>query len=127
MALSSLAANVEKLFGISCPVIYEEEIQIPDPEAATHLYRIVQEALNNAIKHGKADTVTIALRRREDTVVLTVSDNGCGIRNAVHQGKGMGLNIMEYRASMIGASLEIADGETGGTRVTCSFPNRRGD
>jgi len=127
MALSSLAANMEKLFSISCPVIYEEEIQIPDPEAATHLYRIVQEALNNAIKHGKVDTVTIALRRREGTVVLTVADNGCGIRNAVHQGKGMGLNIMEYRASMIGASLEIADDETGGTRVTCSFPNRRGN
>ncbi|SEM01130.1 Histidine kinase [Syntrophus gentianae] len=127
MALCSLAGNVEKLFGISCPVRYEDNIRIFDPAVATHLYRIVQEALNNAIKHGKADTVTVALRQREDVIVLSISDNGCGIRKAVNQGKGMGLNIMEYRASMIGASLEIADGETGGTRVTCSFTNRSGD
>jgi len=127
MALSSLADNVEKLFGISCPVIYEEDIGIFDPAVATHLYRIVQEALNNAIKHGKADTVTVALRQQEDTVILTVSDNGCGICNAVASGKGMGLNIMGYRASMIGASLDIADGETGGTKVTCTLPKRNGD
>jgi len=127
MALASLAANVEKLFGISCPVHYEEKLRIADPAVATHLYRIVQEALNNAIKHGRADTVTVAIRQQDDAVVLTVSDNGCGIRKAVNQGKGMGLNIMEYRASMIGATLKIAAGETGGTQVTCSFPNRHGE
>jgi len=127
MGLCSLAGNMEKLFGIRCTVSYGDEIRIPDQAAATHLYRIVQEALNNAIKHGKADTVTISLRQSDDSVVLSVADNGCGIRPAAGQGKGMGLNIMQYRASMIGASLEIADDETGGTRVTCSFPNRRGN
>lgn len=124
MALSSLAANMEKLFGITCTFSCAEEILINDQAVAMHMYRIVQEALNNAIKHGKADRVTIALRKQEDVVILTVQDNGCGIRNAVSHGKGMGLNIMQYRASMIGATLSVTDGEAGGTTVTCSFPNR---
>jgi signal transduction histidine kinase len=124
IALSSLATNVEKLFGISCNVDYSEDIVVQDQATATHLYRIVQEALNNAIKHGKADTVTVSLLQQDDAAVLTIQDNGCGISNAVNQGKGMGLNIMQYRASMIGASLDIADGEAGGTVVRCSFQNR---
>lgn len=126
MALCSLAANVEKLFSIRCTVSYGDEIRIPDQAAATHLYRIVQEALNNAIKHGRADTVTISLRQSDDSVVLSVADNGCGIRPAAGQGKGMGLNIMQYRASMIGASLNISAGPAGGTIVSCSFSNRTG-
>lgn len=80
--------------------------------------------MNNAIKHGKADSVAIALRQREDVVILTVQDNGCGISNAVTQGRGMGLHIMQYRASMIGATLNITKDETGGTLVSCSFQNR---
>jgi len=124
MALSQLTANVEKLFGISCHFDYMETILINDNAVATHIYRIVQEALNNAIKHGRADTVTITLLKHDDTLVLTVQDNGCGISKAVNQGKGMGLNIMQYRASMIGASLDIRTGTAGGTVLTCSFQNR---
>ena len=70
MPLSSLAANMEKLFGISCTFSYADPILISDQAVATHIYRIVQEALNNAIKHGKADSVAIALRQREDAVIL---------------------------------------------------------
>ena len=99
-------------------------ILIHDNAMATHLYRIVQEALNNAIKHGKADTVTIMLRQERNTCILTVQDNGLGIGNMVSQGKGIGLNIMQYRASMIGASLDVRDAERGGTILTCSFQNR---
>jgi len=58
-----------------------------------------------------------------DCCVLTVEDNGLGIGNTVHSGKGMGLNIMKYRASMIGASLEIKSGEQRGTVITCTFTN----
>jgi len=124
MALSQLAANVEKLFGISCHFDYAEKILITDNAVATHIYRIVQEALNNAIKHGKAGTVAITLRKQDDALVLTVQDDGCGISNAVNQGKGMGLNIMQYRASMIGASLDIRNGADRGTVLTCSIQNR---
>jgi signal transduction histidine kinase len=124
LALSELAANVEKLFSIVCRFEYTNMILIHDNAMATHLYRIVQEALNNAIKHGKADTVTIALRQEGTMCILTVQDNGLGIGNMANQGKGIGLNIMHYRASMIGASLDVKNADFGGTILTCSFQNR---
>ena len=125
-ALSELANNVGKLFGITCRFEYTNLILIHDNTLATHLYRIVQEALNNAIKHGKADTVTIMLRQESTTCILTVQDNGLGIGNTTNQRTGIGLNIMQYRASMIGASLDIKNAELGGTILTCSFQNKNG-
>ncbi len=124
-ALSELAANVTRLFGITCRLEYTTMILIDDNSMATHLYRIVQEALNNAIKHGKADTVTIMLRQDGHTCVMTVQDNGTGIGNPAQPGHGLGLNIMQYRASMIGAVLDIRNAELGGTILTCSFSNSR--
>lgn len=124
MALAELASNVEKLFGITCCLEYENPVLIGDNAIATHLYRIAQEALNNAIKHGKADKVTIAMKQEGETCILTVEDDGLGIGNALSHGKGMGLNIMQYRASMIGALLDIKNRESGGTVISCTFAGR---
>ncbi|MBP7526629.1 MAG: sensor histidine kinase, partial [Syntrophorhabdaceae bacterium] len=126
MALIELASNMEKLFGIACAFTYDRPILLSDNAAATHLYRIVQEALNNAIKHGKADKVTISMKQDGDACVLTIEDNGVGIGNTAGQGKGMGLNIMQYRASMIGAVLEIRNNAAGGALISCTFSNRPG-
>jgi signal transduction histidine kinase len=123
-ALSELSVNVEKLFGIVCRFEYTDMILIHDNAVATHLYRIVQEALNNAIKHGRADTVVVMLRQEGAMCILTVQDNGLGIGNMANQGKGIGLNIMQYRASMIGASLDVKNAEFAGTILTCSFQNK---
>jgi len=124
MALIELASNVERFFGITCRFEYDAPVLMNDNAAATHLYRIAQEALNNAIKHGKADNVTIAMRRDGENCVLSVSDNGLGMGGTQNQGKGMGLNIMQYRASMIGAVLEIKEAGTGGILISCTFSNR---
>ena len=123
-ALSELAANTEKFFGITCRLEYDRSTAIDDDVTATHLYRIVQEALNNAIKHGKADTILISLRGDGKAAVLSVEDNGLGFNNKRIQGKGMGLNIMNYRASMVGAALDIRNGKDGGTQVVCSFQTK---
>ncbi len=119
LALSELSANTEKFFSITCRLEYDRSITVDD-DVATHLYRIVQEALNNAIKHGKADTILISLQKG----VLSVEDNGLGMANRSVQGKGMGLNIMSYRASMIGATLDVRSGQHGGTQVVCSFQTK---
>jgi two-component system CheB/CheR fusion protein len=93
-----------------------------DDAAATHLYLIAQEAINNAVKHGRARTVSIALRANDRVLSLTVADDGVGIDdNPVHT-TGMGLNIMQYRAGMIGGSLRIVQPKQGGTRVRCVCP-----
>jgi len=120
-ALSELALTAEKFFGISCRFDYNEAVLIDDNSTATHLYRIVQEALNNAIKHGGATRVVISLRTDGKTHTLTVRDNGSGIPPVTGQGPGMGLNIMKYRASMIGATLDIKNHGEGGALVSCSF------
>jgi signal transduction histidine kinase len=123
-ALTELAANSEKFFGITCRFEFDRPIVIDDNSTAVHLYRIVQEALNNAIKHGKADTVVIALQTHRKLSTLSVEDNGRGFTGTPIQGKGMGLNIMNYRASMIGAVLDFKNGPDGGTTVVCSFQTK---
>ncbi len=125
-ALSELAANTERFFGVTCRLEHNKPILVDDNAAAIHLYRIVQEALNNAIKHGKADTITIAFERKGLTNILSVKDNGTGFANPHSHGGGMGINIMNYRASMIGASLDTRNGKDGGALVICSFQDRNG-
>jgi signal transduction histidine kinase len=120
-ALDKLAENVRKLFGVSCEFVCDEPIYLHDNEMANHLYRIVQEAISNAIKHGKAGRIVISLKRSGPSCLLTVSDNGIGIRKARSTGKGMGLNIMRYRASMFGATVDMRCREQGGTDMVCSF------
>jgi signal transduction histidine kinase len=125
VALAELAANTERLFGVRCRFEHDEPILIDDNSFATHLYRIVQEALNNAIKHGKAGTIDITFQSDGKINTLTVKDDGVGMGGTPSQGKGMGLNIMNYRASMIAATLEVRSHEDGGTAVICSFPSKR--
>jgi len=120
-ALSELALTTEKFFGISCQFDYNEAVLIEDNSTATHLYRIVQEALNNAIKHGGATRVAISLQTDGKVHTLLVRDNGSGIAPVAAQGHGMGLNIMRYRASMIGATLDIKNHAEGGVLVSCFF------
>ncbi|MBA4418768.1 MAG: hypothetical protein C0392_12800 [Syntrophus sp. (in: bacteria)] len=123
-ALTELAANTERLFGITCRFEHTTPILVDDNATAIHLYRIVQEALNNAIKHGKSDRVLISFRKEGNMNILTVKDNGIGLTNPAQHSGGMGLNIMNYRASMIGASLDIGNSKDGGAQVVCLFQER---
>jgi signal transduction histidine kinase len=89
---------------------------------ATHLYRIVQESINNAVKHGRAGRIVIALKPANDRMALVVTDNGTGFSNETKKSGGMGLHIMKYRASVLDASLEVRSGINGvGTTVSCVF------
>ncbi|MBP1748209.1 MAG: hypothetical protein H6Q52_748 [Deltaproteobacteria bacterium] len=127
MALIELTSNVKKLFGVTCRFECDKPVLLGDNAVASHVYRIAQEALNNAIKHGKSDSITIALKQEGETCLLTIQDNGIGIGSIQSQGKGMGLSIMQYRASMIGAVLEIKTPDIGGTLIRCIFSNSAPD
>jgi PAS domain S-box-containing protein len=123
-ALQELAASVEALFHCACKVSSHHAIHITDHAVAMHLYRIVQEAVNNAIQHGKAPQITITLSiRREGGMILMVRDNGVGFPTDVAARRGMGLRIMHHRARMIGATLEVQHGVPGGTCVICTLSN----
>jgi signal transduction histidine kinase len=120
--LVELAGHAERIFGVACRVQGCETRAPVDANAALHVYRIAQEALNNAIKHGHASEVAIALVRESGHVTLVVADNGCGFSVGGEQGNGMGLGIMRYRARMVGGTLSVESEPGRGTTVTCRFP-----
>jgi signal transduction histidine kinase len=87
-----------------------------------HLYRIAQEALSNALKHAHASSINVKLDVERETVRLEICDDGWGVRDMDQNLPGLGLRTMQYRASMIGARLEIAPFRPNGTRVICECP-----
>ncbi|HBE73708.1 MAG TPA: hypothetical protein DDW31_06460 [candidate division Zixibacteria bacterium] len=119
MGLAELAKSTSAL-GVQCRASVDDSVDFSDLARATHLYRIAQEAVNNALKHSGAGLIEISLFREEGNTVLAVSDDGRGLAGGAKPG-GMGLNIMRYRAGMIGAELEIGPGREGGTVVRCVF------
>ncbi len=123
-ALQQWAGEVEDLFGISCTFLCIEPVLIHDDTVATNLYHIAQEAVNNAIKHGKPGHIVIALGASGGQGSLAVSDDGSGIQRPSVGNEGMGLHIMNYRAKMIGGTLEVHPAKPRGTVITCNFPIR---
>jgi PAS domain S-box-containing protein len=119
-ALQALAGNVTEFYGISCLFEADSPVLVPDMAAAMHLYHIAQEAINNAVKHGKADQIRLRLVDEGDGFTLSIRDNGTGIPEPLGPAKGIGLNIMQYRAGMIGGVLEMKRHPEGGTVVTCT-------
>ncbi|MFH0782564.1 MAG: cache domain-containing protein, partial [Pseudomonadota bacterium] len=115
-SLEDLAAYVREVFAIDCTLTCDINQPFDDNAVAIHVYYIVQEAVQNAIKHARAERIRITLTTRKDTVILTVADNGIGLNGAVSS-QGMGIRIMSYRASWIGASLTFNTPEGGGTVV----------
>lgn len=122
-ALEELAASVQARNNVACHFACDEQVLIHDEVAGNNLYRIAQEAVNNSIKHGRANTISIGLGAVEDEVTLTIKDDGVGFPETLDTHGGMGLHIMNYRAKMIGAFLDIRRGAGGGTIVICSFHN----
>ena len=121
-ALEHLAATVSSRSKFECRVECAAPVPLRDNAVATHLYRIAQEAVNNAVKHSRASQILISLGTREGRVELRVTDNGVGIPASLAPSGGMGLHTMEYRARTIGGTLSVERGPNGGTVVSCLAP-----
>jgi len=121
-ALQEMANSMESKYGIPCRVEHDNCQPEIDPVIGIELYRIAQEAVNNAMKHARPSRVAIGLKMNDERLSLSVKDDGMGISTSLRDGKGMGMHIMSYRAGMIGAVLEIKDNKPKGTVVTCSAP-----
>lgn len=126
--LKELASSISRLPGVKCCFHCDPPVSIEDATAATHLYRIAQEAVNNALKHGKAERVEISLTGSGEEVELRVENNGRPLPPKTKRAaSGMGLNVMRYRAEMIGASLAIEPGKRKGARVVCTWRKMHDD
>jgi PAS domain S-box-containing protein len=121
-ALQRWAGEVEDLFGVFCRFACESPVLVRDVVVATHLFHVAQEAVNNAIKHGRARHIIIGLGASGGAGHLSVEDDGVGIPGLLANHRGMGLLIMSYRANMIGGALDVRRGARGGTMVDCMFP-----
>lgn len=122
-ALEELTSNTGKIFVVECRFECPQPVRVADHSVATHLYRIAQEAISNAVRHGRARSIVVALVKGNGTATLSITDDGCGILPHADDTAGMGLRIMRYRAEMIGANLQIGPVEGQGTAVRCTLRN----
>jgi signal transduction histidine kinase len=106
-----------------CRLELDEEILIPDPTVALHLYRIAREAVINADKHARASEIVVTMEKSRAGIELSVRDDGIGI-GQTNNSAGMGFHIMDYRARSIGARLQIEPNRPRGTRVSCYLPRK---
>jgi len=120
-ALHELAASINDVFGIECVCTFPDSVVIRDHDVAIHFYRIAQEAITNAIKHGKAKKIQLQMAERDGGFHLNIQDDGIGFTGTQSAHNGMGMHIMNYRARTLGAELNVRPGENGGTLVTCSL------
>jgi signal transduction histidine kinase len=124
-ALAELALNTEKMFHVNCSFNCPHVVKFDDHAAATHLFRIAQEAVSNAIKHGKARNITVHLHDDGNQMRLKVSDDGIGFPESFTPNTGMGLRIMQSRISMVGGTLTVERQPAGGTGVCFAAPKNR--
>jgi signal transduction histidine kinase len=124
VAMEGLAHSVTRLHSINCTFEAKGVALKYHETAAMHLYRIAQEAINNATKHGKARNINISLNATKAVTTLRIADDGAGISRTVAPNRGMGINIMGYRARLTGGQLKIEEPERGGTVVLCTTPTR---
>jgi PAS domain S-box-containing protein len=122
-ALRELATTTREMFSKECEFTCPVPISISSPGAAVQLYRIAQESVSNAVRHGRANHIVISLDpSSDDRITLRISDDGVGFQKSRRGIEGLGLRIMQHRAGIIAASLRIGPRVGGGTEVVCTFP-----
>lgn len=121
-ALQRLRSHVEGVYGLDCRLKTDSYVPIQDPDIALHMYRVAQEAVHNAVRHGRPTEVGISLSTDGGRTNLRVTDNGIGMPTGAEQGGGLGLRTMRFRAQTIGAMLTISPRVDGGTEVMCELP-----
>jgi two-component system CheB/CheR fusion protein len=125
-ALTDLAARINEQGVVQCVFHCPKPVLLTDTTAATHLFRIAQEAVTNALKHGKAKNVEVDLREHGSHILLQVRDDGKGIDSPDAHSPGLGMKTMRYRAGMINAVLHVESGDGNGTVITCSVAREAG-
>src|SRR3954471_10233465 len=119
-ALDDLTSQVQRLHGLDCQLVPRGTINV-DTTVALHLYRIAQEALNNAIKHSTSKRIVVTADFAKETKFLVIEDDGCGFDPDVEHGPSSGMSLMPYRAAMIGGTLTVTSQLNRGTKVECRF------
>ncbi len=124
--LQNFATDTEQVRGITCNFECIDDANVFDENIAMHIYRITQEAVSNAHKHGKADVINIIMNKHQEYETMGeihIIDNGSGIDEASLSSDGIGLRIMKFRAESIGGSISIMKNNLGGTTIKITYTN----
>ena len=122
MSLQEITENIEQQSQIPIKLQIDDVVLLFDDITATHLYRIVQESLNNAVKHANASQIEVSLKIEQDHGVLQIIDNGIGIPLNLEDSSGLGLSIMRHRCGLFDGEITINPAGNRGTKVCCRFP-----
>jgi len=129
-ALRDLAARVSDQTGIRCAFDLSDSVQMKSPTTAKHLYRIAQEAVSNAVRHGHPEHIRLELRSTRSGLRMCIEDDGSGMPSSggyPWESRGLGLSTMRYRANLIGGLLHITPADGKGVRVVCVVPQENDD
>ena len=116
-------ASTSDLFAVDCQFDCQTPVLIDSQATAIHLYRIAQEGVGNAIKHGHPTRIMVQLEEMEKGTQLVISDDGSGLSAHACSKDGMGLRIIADRAKMIGGHFRVDRGRLGGAELTCLIPS----
>ncbi len=123
-ALQNLANESSRFFDTECVISSPDPNLKVEAQIGLELYRIAQEAIHNAVRHGEARRIEIGLQRKNHSLQLQIKDDGKGFDPTGHSSPGMGLRVMRYRAESIGASIKILSQPGGGSEICCALPFR---
>jgi PAS domain S-box-containing protein len=128
-ALEDLAERTSEHSDVVCKLDRLAPVQIEDSVVATHLFCIAQEAIRNAVRHSQSRSIRLSLQQSAGRVVLSICDDGKGLPADLNEPTGLGIRLMQHRASLISGWLTVGPAKGGGTIVTCTLPakNRNGD
>jgi signal transduction histidine kinase len=122
VALEALARQTQSMNGVGCIFECVAPVPLASNALATHLFRIAQESIRNAIQHGDARQIVVSLGNQGD-IALSIQDDGKGINHTLRDADGSGLRIMAYRARIIGATLSVTAADPTGTIVRVTLPD----
>ncbi|TNF88435.1 MAG: PAS domain-containing sensor histidine kinase [Gammaproteobacteria bacterium] len=120
-SLENLVENIRSHSDIEIVLLVRERVRVSDNSSALHLYRITQEAINNAIKHAEASRITIEVGTRGGRGYLSIEDDGIGFERSLEKIEGLGLRIMKHRCGLIDAECTVESSHAEGTRIKCYF------
>ncbi len=122
ISLQEITESIELQSHIPIKLQIDDAVLLFDDATASHLYRIVQESLNNAVKHADASQINVSLKIEQDHGLLEIIDNGIGIPPNLDGSSGLGLNIMKHRCGLFDGEITINPAGKCGTQVRCRFP-----
>jgi len=123
-ALRNLAAQTRELFQVECALACKREHLDVNAQTGIALYRITQEAIHNAIRHGRARQINVELAVDDARLCLRIFDNGKGFSPVSKSYSGMGLHIMQFRANSIGGHLSVESQPNKGACIECTVPTK---